>query len=83
MVPIPDDDPYRGVREKAIEVMESDEMNGADPRDVAKVVARLLSSKNPPRRVSVGKLDERVGIVGKRLLPFRLFERAAKGSLGV
>ncbi len=31
----------------------------------------------------MGKLDERVGIVGKRLLPYRLFERAAKSSLGV
>jgi NAD(P)-dependent dehydrogenase (short-subunit alcohol dehydrogenase family) len=83
MVPILDDDPYRGVREKAIEVMERDETNGADPRDVATVVARVLASANPPRRASVGKLDERVGIVGKRLLPFRLFEKAAKGSLGV
>jgi NAD(P)-dependent dehydrogenase (short-subunit alcohol dehydrogenase family) len=83
MVPIPDDDPYGGVREKAIEVMERDETHGADPRDVAKVVARILASAHPPRRASVGKLDERVGIVGKRLLPFRLFEKAAKGSLGV
>lgn len=83
MVPIPGDDPYRGVREKAIEVMERDETQGADPLDVAKVVARALASTNPPRRASVGKLDERVGILGKRLLPFRLFEKAAKGSLGV
>jgi NAD(P)-dependent dehydrogenase (short-subunit alcohol dehydrogenase family) len=83
MVPIPHEDPYRGVREKAIAVMEHDETNGANPLDVAKVVRRILASANPPRRVSVGKLDERVGIVGKRLLPFRLFEKAAKGSLGV
>jgi len=83
MVAIPGDDPYRGVREKAIEVMERDEVNGADPKDVATVVARVLASTRPPRRASVGKLDERVGIVGKRLLPFRLFEKAAKGSLGV
>jgi NAD(P)-dependent dehydrogenase (short-subunit alcohol dehydrogenase family) len=79
----PDDDPYERAREKAIEVMERDEIHGADPKNVAKVVARVLASANPPRRASVGKLDERVGIVGKRLLPFRLFEKAAKGSLGV
>ena len=83
MVAIPHDDAYAGVREKAIEVMERDEINGADPKDVAEVVARLLASAHPPRRVSVGKFDERVGIVAKRLLPFRLFEKAAKGSLGV
>jgi hypothetical protein len=63
--------------------MERDETHGADPSDVAKVVARILASAHPSRRASVGKLDERVGIVGKRLLPFRLFEKAAKGSLGV
>jgi NAD(P)-dependent dehydrogenase (short-subunit alcohol dehydrogenase family) len=80
--PLPDD-PYKAAREKAIAVMERDEVNGADPLDVAKAVERVLTAKNPPRRVSVGKFDERVGIMGKRLLPFRLFERAAKSSLGV
>jgi NAD(P)-dependent dehydrogenase (short-subunit alcohol dehydrogenase family) len=77
------DDPYRAACEKAVTVMERDEMNGADPSDVARVVEKLLANANPPRRVSVGKFDERVGVMGKRLLPFRLFERAAKGSLGV
>lgn len=80
--PLPDD-PYRAARDKAIAVMERDEVNGADPKDVAKVVERVLNDKNPPRRASVGKFDERIGVMGKRLLPFRLFERAAKSSLGV
>jgi len=43
----------------------------------------VLEARRAPRRVSVGKFDERIGIMGKRLLPFRLFERAAKGSLGI
>jgi NAD(P)-dependent dehydrogenase (short-subunit alcohol dehydrogenase family) len=76
-------DPYKAARDKAIAVMEHDETNGADPKDVAKVVERILNAKSPARRVSVGKLDERMGILGKRLLPFRLFEKAAKSSLGV
>lgn len=83
LVAVPDDDPYRAAREKAIRIMERDEINGADPLDVAKVVEHVLKSKNPPRRVSVGKLDERMGIMGKRLVPFRLFEKAARSSLGV
>jgi NAD(P)-dependent dehydrogenase (short-subunit alcohol dehydrogenase family) len=82
-VQVAGDDPYRAACEKAIAVMERDEKNGADPADVAKVVEKVLTNKNPPRRVSVGKLDERMGIMGKRLLPFRLFEKAAKSSLGV
>jgi hypothetical protein len=53
--------------------MERDESKGANPADVAKVVEKILKSTNPPRRVSVGKFDERMGIMGKRLLPFRIF----------
>jgi NAD(P)-dependent dehydrogenase (short-subunit alcohol dehydrogenase family) len=82
-VSVDGDDAYDAACEKAIAVMERDERNGADPADVARVVERVVRKKNPPRRVSVGKFDERMGIMGKRLLPFRLFERAAKGSLGV
>jgi NAD(P)-dependent dehydrogenase (short-subunit alcohol dehydrogenase family) len=83
MVQALDGDPYKAAREKAIGVMERDEINGANPMDVAKVVQRVLNDKSQPRRASVGKLDERMGIMGKRLLPFRIFEKAAKSSLGV
>jgi NAD(P)-dependent dehydrogenase (short-subunit alcohol dehydrogenase family) len=82
-VDVTGDDPYRAACEKAIAVMERDESKGANPADVAKVVEKILKSTNPPRRVSVGKFDERMGIMGKRLLPFRIFEKAAKSSLGV
>jgi NAD(P)-dependent dehydrogenase (short-subunit alcohol dehydrogenase family) len=77
------DDPYGAAQTKAITVMERDEVKGADPKDVAKVAERVLVSARPPRRVSVGKFDERIGVLGKRVLPFRVFERAAKGPLGV
>jgi hypothetical protein len=63
--------------------MERDEQNGVPAASVAAAIAKVLASRRPPRRVSVGKPDERVGIIAKRLLPFRIFERAAKGSLGV
>ncbi len=82
-VEVAGDDPYGAAQSKAIEVMERDEVKGADPTDVAKVAERVLASAHPPRRVSVGKFDERIGILGKRILPFRVFERAAKGPLGV
>ena len=63
--------------------MERDEANGVAPEDVAAVVLKVLDGRRPPRRVSVGKAGERVGILAKRLLPFRVFEAAAKSSLGV
>lgn len=77
------DAPYADAVARAVGKMAWDEAGGVDPDSVAAVVQRVLEAGRPPRRVSVGSLDERVGIVGKRLLPHRLFERAAKGSLGV
>jgi NAD(P)-dependent dehydrogenase (short-subunit alcohol dehydrogenase family) len=82
-VPSVDGGPYAAAVDKAIGLMAADEAAGVPPDDVAAVVERVLGARHPPRHVSVGKLDERVGIVARRLLPYRLFERAAKGSLGV
>ena len=77
------DAPYADAEARAVGKMAEDEAAGVDPDNVAAVVQRVLEARRPPRRASVGSLDERVGIIGKRLLPYRLFERAAKGSLGV
>jgi NAD(P)-dependent dehydrogenase (short-subunit alcohol dehydrogenase family) len=76
-------DPYGAATTKAVAKMEEDERNGVPPADVAAVIAKVLTASRPPRRASVGKMGERVGIVGKRLLPYRLFEAAAKDSLGI
>lgn len=78
-----DDQVYGPALTKAVQVMERDEVNGAPPESVAAVVSRVLTARKPPRRVSVGKASERAGLVAKRVLPFRLFEASAKGSLGV
>ncbi len=77
------DSAYAAAMHKAISLMERDEANGAPAGQVADVVERVLSARRPPRRISVGKAGERAGLMAKRLLPFRVFEAAAKGSLGV
>jgi NAD(P)-dependent dehydrogenase (short-subunit alcohol dehydrogenase family) len=74
---------YGAAFTKALGIMEHDEVNGAPAADVATAVRRVLESPRPPRRVSAGKPSERVGLLAKRLLPFRLFEAGAKGTLGV
>jgi NAD(P)-dependent dehydrogenase (short-subunit alcohol dehydrogenase family) len=76
-------EPYAAAVDKAIGLMAADEAAGVPPDDVAVVVQRVLEARRPPRHASVGRFDERIGIVARRLLPYRLFERAAKGSLGV
>jgi len=79
----PLDDPYAAARDRSIGKMERDEMDGADPNDVADTVEKVLGARRAPRRVSVGKFDERLGLVAKKLLPFRLFERSARSGLGL
>jgi NAD(P)-dependent dehydrogenase (short-subunit alcohol dehydrogenase family) len=78
-----DDAVYGTAAAIAISRMERDERNGVPAADVAAVVAKLLSARRPPRRVSVGRAGERAGLVAKRLLPFRAFESSARSSLGV
>jgi NAD(P)-dependent dehydrogenase (short-subunit alcohol dehydrogenase family) len=78
-----DDPPYGPAFGKALRVMERDEANGAPAAAVAAAVRRVLETARPPRRVSAGKPVERAGLVAKRLLPFRVFQAAAKGPLGV
>jgi len=75
--------PYGPAFAKALGVMERDEANGAPAAEVAVVVRRVLEATRPPRRVSAGKPIERMGLVAKRLLPFRVFQAAARGLLGV
>ncbi len=75
--------PYAAASDKAIAVMERDEQNGASPDVVAATIERVLLDKRAPRRISAGKFDERIGVLGKRLLPHSLFEKAARSSLGV
>ena len=68
---------------RAVETIARDELAGPPPSDVAAVVARLLTARRPPRRQSVGNADERLGLLAKRLLPQAVFERLARGSLGL
>lgn len=77
------DDPYAEARAKAIDVMEKDELGGADPAAVAKLVGHILKAKRAPRRRTVGPAGERIGPTAKRVLPYRFFEAASASSLGV
>ncbi|MHB8245763.1 MAG: SDR family oxidoreductase [Acidimicrobiales bacterium] len=78
-----EDDPYVAALQKAVSSMARGEVSGASPESVAKAIHDVLDAPRPPRRVTVGKLEERAGTFAKRLLPYRVFERAAKSSLGI
>jgi NAD(P)-dependent dehydrogenase (short-subunit alcohol dehydrogenase family) len=77
------DSPYAGANHKAVTTMERDERDGIPSEKVAAVVERVLEARTPPRRVTVGNADERLGALAKRLIPHRVFERLARGALGL
>lgn len=81
--PIGTGSPYARANAAAVAAMERDERRGAAAGQVAAAVERVLSADNPPRRISVGKPDERLGVFAKRFMPYRLFERLARGPLGL
>jgi NAD(P)-dependent dehydrogenase (short-subunit alcohol dehydrogenase family) len=72
---IPSDSPYQESFERVIATQEQAEARGADPAGVLRVVSRVLRSRNPRPRYSVGKRFERFGVAIKGVLPGRLFER--------
>jgi NAD(P)-dependent dehydrogenase (short-subunit alcohol dehydrogenase family) len=82
-VAVTGEDPYLAARQKAIGVMERDELKGADPSAVAALVDKVLTATRPPRRATVGPMGERIGPLAKRLLPGRIFETASASALGV
>jgi NAD(P)-dependent dehydrogenase (short-subunit alcohol dehydrogenase family) len=77
------DPAYRAATARAVDLMARNVAAGVPAARIATMVGRVLESRRPPRRVSVGKAGERAGLVARRLLPFRVFEAAAKHSLGV
>ncbi len=83
-VPVGDDDPYCGGHDQRPSPRwRPTRPPESTPGSVADTIVRALESRRPPRRLSVGHPGERIGLLAKRLLPYRVFEWGAKGSLGV
>jgi short-subunit dehydrogenase len=57
----------------SVEKMMKDEQNGVSPEEIAGIVERLISKKNPPVRVTAGLIYKVFGFL-KRILPARLVE---------
>lgn len=77
------DSPYAAANDRAVATMERDERAGIPADKVAAAAQKALNARTPPRRVTVGSTEERLGAFAKRLLPHRAFERLARGPLGL
>ena len=69
-----EDEAYKERFLRCLSVMEHDEQNGADPIVIAKTVYRILNTKNPRFRYTVGPFAERLFIMLKKFLPASLSE---------
>lgn len=55
--------------------IEHDENNGSYPQDLAKLIHKIIMTKRPKLRYTVGKFDQRLSTVVKKILPGRMFEK--------
>lgn len=70
----PPDSPYQERMQRALHVAEADEMNGAEPEMVARLVERILRTPSPRVRYTVGGASQRMAAGLKRVFPSRVFE---------
>jgi len=65
--------PYTEQMKITLAVAERDERQGAPPEEVARTIARIISSTNPKPRYRTGPFYEKLAVFLKRLLPERVF----------
>ncbi len=70
-----DQSAYRQAFERALAVIQSDERGGSTPEPIARLVRRVLGSRRPRLRYTIGPLPQRAAVQLKKVLPGRVFER--------
>ncbi len=67
------DSAYAAAFARALQVIEADERTGSDPELIGPLLARIIASRRPRLRYSVGSSLERLTIGLRRVLPARAF----------
>ncbi|MEH6581476.1 MAG: SDR family oxidoreductase [Halioglobus sp.] len=65
---------YRDSFNKALQVMEEDEINGAKPDSIATLVEHIINNPSPLPRYGVGPRLQRFAVQLRKFVPARLFE---------
>ncbi len=66
--------PYYSEYKKVTDKIAHDEETGSDPAGVGKLIYKILQAKRPALRYTVGKFDQKLTVILKRILPTRIFE---------
>jgi short-subunit dehydrogenase len=64
---------YMPYFERTIKVVEHDERHGGSPEEVARVLKKIINSKNPKPRYTAGPSYEKAAVFLRRILPGRIF----------
>lgn len=67
---------YKEQFQKALGVMESDEMKGPSPEKIGYLVEKIITTRSPRLRYMVGPVSEKVAVQLKKIMPSKLFGRA-------
>jgi len=70
-----EESPYAERGRRAVAVMEHDEQTGADARELARLLARLMERRSPRLRYPCGMLSQRLLVGTRRLLPASALQR--------
>lgn len=65
---------YSRTFRKVLKIIEDNEHDGADPKEVAELVCRVVEMRSPRARYTVGHWSQRLSAIVKRYAPFVLFE---------
>jgi NAD(P)-dependent dehydrogenase (short-subunit alcohol dehydrogenase family) len=76
-------DAYREAMARSKAQQDKDEAVAPTPEPVARLIARILETKNPRLRYSIGMISQRIVVPLKRLVPQRLLEGLLVRALGL
>ena len=62
---------YKNQFSTTLQLIENNEKKGGNPTQVAQLIAKIIESKNPSFKYSIGKWTERAAIYAKRIVPNR------------
>jgi len=73
--PVFEDSAYKKAYQDNLNLMNADVDGGKDPIQIAKVIYKIINTKNPKLHYKVGGFMQKFSIVLKRILPDKVFEK--------
>lgn len=73
--PVVEGSPYETSYAASLKMMDDHVDGGGDPNEVAKVILKIINTKNPKVHYKVGAFMQKFSIVLKRILPDKVYEK--------